>query len=75
MQPQRFLFSITTVAAISLGISMPVWGQTFSSGSTGADGALDLTGGSQTIQVPPSASSTTPRSISPKGKLFRSPTT
>ena len=40
-------------AVVSLAISTPVWGQTFSSGSTGADGALNLTS-NQTIPVPPS---------------------
>ena len=48
------LFRFAALATISLVISMPAWAQTFSSGSTGADGALDLTNGSQTVQVPPS---------------------
>ena len=45
---------LNVVATISLAIPIHAYGQTFSSGSTGADGALDLTGGSQTIQVPAS---------------------
>jgi hypothetical protein len=54
MEPQRFFVSVGTFATISLAMMIPAWGQTFSSGSTGADGALDLTSGSQTVQVPPS---------------------
>jgi hypothetical protein len=53
MQPPRFLASVAALIAISLAASTPAWGQTFSSGSTGADGALDLTS-NQTIPVPPS---------------------
>jgi hypothetical protein len=45
------LFGFAVV--VSLAISTAVWGQAFTSGSTGADGALDLTS-SQTIQVPAS---------------------
>jgi len=54
MQPYRLLVPVGVLVTISLAIPIPTSGQTFSSGSTGADGALDLTSGSQTIQVPPS---------------------
>jgi hypothetical protein len=40
-----FLFALTAIAYSAAG-------QTFSSGSTGVDGALDLTSGDQVVQLP-----------------------
>src|ERR1035438_3892518 len=39
---------------LTLAFALAAVAQPFSSGSTGADGALDLTNGNQTIQLPPS---------------------
>lgn len=39
---------------VFLAISIPAWGQTFSSGSTGADGALNVTSGMVTVALPAS---------------------
>lgn len=42
------------VVALSFLLSAAAQGQTFSSGSTGADGALDLAGGDREVQLPES---------------------
>ena len=39
---------------IGIAFAFSALGQTFSSGSTGADGALDLTAGDRTVQLPDS---------------------
>ena len=52
MQSHR-LFRVSFIA-VSLVVTLPSWAQTFSSGSTGADGALNVTSDTVTVPLPAS---------------------